>query len=250
MNTPNFLTLCGDELRSSLRSFHDRDSRSESKRKLTTEEIETICNSIPLNKHIDRDVATAVRDNVLYGIRNQLQRIVVYPEILPKLQQQILQSYETSFIHPGEGVGCVAASSIGEVATQASLNSFHSSGLSKANLSSGIPRIKELLNASKMVKTPSCSIYLKPEVGDLKDLFIVKEFCDKELIYHDIRSLLSEMTVDHCPVLTDYEKHYYNFFQVFYEDFEITNWRIRIVFSEELLYKCKKTMSYITGCIK
>lgn len=93
------------------------------KRKLTTQEIETICDSIPLNNNVDKDVASAIRDNVLYGIRTQLQRIEVYPEILPKLQQQILYSYETSFIHPGEGVGCVAASSIGEVATQASLNS-------------------------------------------------------------------------------------------------------------------------------
>lgn len=101
-----------------------------------------------------------------------------------------------------------------------------------------------------MVKTPSCTIYLKQEVGDLKDLFIVKEFCDKELIYYDIRSLLSDMSVDHCPELTEYEKRYYHFFQLFYEDFEITNWRIRLILSEELLYKCKKTMSYITGCIK
>lgn len=87
-------------------------------------------------------------------------------------------------------------------------------------------------------------------MGDIKDLFVVKEFCDKELIYYDIQSLIKDIQIQYCPVLTEYEKQYYNFFQMFYEEIEITNWRIQIIFLENLLYKCKKTLSFICGCIK
>jgi intein/homing endonuclease len=130
------------------------------------------------------------------------------------------------------------------------VDSFHSSGLSKANLTTGVTRIKELLNASKIVKTPSCTIYLKSEVGDLTNLFIVKDFCDKELIYYDINSIMKDISIEYSPHLTPYEEMYYNFFKTFYKDFDVTSWRICITFSNELLYKIKKTLSYIAGCIK
>jgi DNA-directed RNA polymerase II subunit RPB1 len=220
------------------------------KRKLTVDEIDKIYEVIPLNTNIDPDIAAATRDNVISGIKRQLEQIEVYPEVIPKLFEQIRLNYEQSFVHPGEGVGCIAASSIGEVATQASLNSFHSSGLSKANLTTGVTRIKELLNASKVVKTPSCTIYLKSEVGDLTNLFIVKDFCDKELIYYDINSILKDISIEYSPELTPYENMYYNFFKTFYKEFDVTSWRICITFSNELLYKIKKTLSYIAGCIK
>ena len=220
------------------------------KRKLTVDEIDKIYEVIPLNTNIDPDIAAATRDNVISGIKRQLEQVEVYPEVIPKLFEQIRLNYEQSFVHPGEGVGCIAASSIGEVATQASLNSFHSSGLSKANLTTGVTRIKELLNASKVVKTPSCTIYLKSEVGDLTNLFIVKDFCDKELIYYDINSILKDISIEYSPELTPYENMYYNFFKTFYKEFDVTSWRICITFSNELLYKIKKTLSYIAGCIK
>lgn len=224
---------------------------TECKRKLTKQEIASICDSIEINKYYDAEIAISIRQNVIDNIGKQLERVEIYPQAIPKLQEQIKLSYENSIAHPGEGVGCIAASSIGEVATQASLNSFHSTGLNKANLSTGVPRIKELLNASKLVKTPSCTIYLRPEVGDLKDLFVVKDFCDREIIYHDIKSIMQDLEIQYNPILTDYETNYYQFFQLFYEDICTENlWRIKILFSSASLFKIKKSLSYIAGCIK
>ena len=58
-------------------------------------------------------------------------------------------------------VGSIAAQSIGEPATQMTLNTFHLAGVSAANVTLGVPRLKEVINVAKNLKTPSMMIHLK-----------------------------------------------------------------------------------------
>ena len=56
-------------------------------------------------------------------------------------------------IIPGEMVGPIAAQSIGEPATQMTLNTSHYAGVSaKSNVTRGIPRLRELLHITKNLK--------------------------------------------------------------------------------------------------
>lgn len=59
---------------------------------------------------------------------------------------------------PGESVGCIAAQSIGEPCTQLTLNTFHFAGFSGKNVTMGIPRLRELLDAAKSPKTPCTTL--------------------------------------------------------------------------------------------
>ncbi|EEA26360.1 DNA-directed RNA polymerase II core subunit rpo21 [Talaromyces marneffei ATCC 18224] len=61
--------------------------------------------------------------------------------------------------NPGEMVGVLAAQSIGEPATQMTLNTFHFAGVSSKNVTLGVPRLKELLNVATNIKTPSMTVY-------------------------------------------------------------------------------------------
>ena len=61
-------------------------------------------------------------------------------------------------VAPGESVGCLAAQSIGEPATQLTLNSFHTAGVAAKNVTLGIPRLKELLDATRNPKTPCTTL--------------------------------------------------------------------------------------------
>lgn len=61
---------------------------------------------------------------------------------------------------PGEMVGALAAQSLGEPATQMTLNTFHYAGVSAKNVTLGVPRLKEIINVSKRPKTPSLTIFL------------------------------------------------------------------------------------------
>jgi len=43
------------------------------------------------------------------------------------------------------------------------LNTFHFAGVSSKNVTLGVPRLKEIINVAKNIKTPMMSIYLKKE---------------------------------------------------------------------------------------
>jgi len=74
---------------------------------------------------------------------------------------QVITDFNNAIINPGEMVGPIAAQSIGEPATQMTLNTFHYAGVaSKSNVTRGIPRLKELLHVTANLKNPSTTIYL------------------------------------------------------------------------------------------
>ena len=75
---------------------------------------------------------------------------------------EVRSSIMEAMAAPGDSVGCIAAQSIGEPCTQLTLNSFHTSGVAAKNVSTGIPRLRELLDASKAPKTPCCTLHLLP----------------------------------------------------------------------------------------
>ena len=80
--------------------------------------------------------------------------------LFDELMRDIRFRYIQAQVHAGEMVGALAAQSIGEPTTQLTLNTFHSAGTAKANATSGVPRIEELLSASSNPKRPSNTIYL------------------------------------------------------------------------------------------
>ena len=57
-------------------------------------------------------------------------------------------------------VGALAAQSLGEPATQMTLNTFHYAGVSAKNVTLGVPRLKEIINVSKKPRTPSLTVFL------------------------------------------------------------------------------------------
>lgn len=67
--------------------------------------------------------------------------------------------------YPGEMIGTVAAQSIGEPTTQMTLNTFHFAGVSAKNVTLGVPRLTEIINIAKNIKTPSLTIYLNGEAA-------------------------------------------------------------------------------------
>jgi DNA-directed RNA polymerase II subunit RPB1 len=73
---------------------------------------------------------------------------------------EIESRWAKSAVNPGEMVGVLAAQSIGEPATQMTLNTFHFAGVSSKNVTLGVPRLKEILNVASNIKTPGMIVYL------------------------------------------------------------------------------------------
>ena len=78
----------------------------------------------------------------------------------------IWMKYMQALACPGEAVGCVAAQSVGEPSTQMTLNTFHLAGHGGANVTLGIPRLREIvMTASRVLKTPTMTIPLQPHLS-------------------------------------------------------------------------------------
>ena len=93
------------------------------------------------------------------------------------LMGEIEGRFNQALSHPGEMVGAIAAQSIGEPATQMTLNTFHYAGVSSKNVTLGVPRLREIINVAATVKTPSLLVHLQPSVS--KDADAAKTVLNK-----------------------------------------------------------------------
>ncbi len=93
------------------------------------------------------------------------------------LREVMWFKYYASLATPGDSVGVVAAQSVGEPSTQMTLNTFHLAGTGLANVTLGIPRLRELLmTAARNPSTPLMKLPLRPEHSDRKEA-VANELC-------------------------------------------------------------------------
>lgn len=77
-----------------------------------------------------------------------------------------LIKYSRSRVQPGHAVGAIGAQSIGEPGTQMTLKTFHFAGVAGMSITQGVPRIKEIINASSTISTPVISCELSNKVSE------------------------------------------------------------------------------------
>ena len=167
----------------------------------------------------------------------------------------IKNKFQSSKVQPNEMVGPVAAQSIGEPATQMTLNTFHFAGVAeKSNVTRGVPRLKELLHLSKSIKAPSLSIYLVPEYSETK---VKAKTILNQIELTNLNEIISSVKVYYDPddnnTLIEEDRELIQLYNVFSEvDNEIdsdndckSNYIIRIEFDKETLMNKDITMEMI-----
>jgi DNA-directed RNA polymerase subunit A' len=95
-------------------------------------------------------------------------------------------------VAPGEAIGIVTAQSFGESSTQMVLNVFHSAGVAEMQVTQGLPRLVEILDARKTPSTPTMEIYLDKDHNNADKAKIIAEKI-KEV---KLKEVLSELDVD------------------------------------------------------
>ena len=94
------------------------------------------------------------------AVRPVIEEYRLNKEAFDWLLGEIDARFNQAVVHPGEMVGTIAAQSIGEPATQMTLNTFHYAGVSSKNVTLGVPRLKEIINVATNIKTPNLEVYL------------------------------------------------------------------------------------------
>uniref|UniRef100_A0A671QSR8 DNA-directed RNA polymerase subunit n=1 Tax=Sinocyclocheilus anshuiensis TaxID=1608454 RepID=A0A671QSR8_9TELE len=161
---------------------------------------------------------------------------------------EIETKFNQSIAHPGEMVGALAAQSLGEPATQMTLNTFHYAGVSAKNVTLGVPRLKELINISKRPKTPSLTVFLLGQAA--RDAERAKDILCR-LEHTTLRKVTANTAIYYDPnpqntVVTE-DQEWVN---VYYEmpDFDVTRispWLLRIELDRKHMTDRKLTMEQI-----
>ncbi|GIY69608.1 DNA-directed RNA polymerase III subunit RPC1, partial [Caerostris darwini] len=108
--------------------------------------------------------------------------------------------YMKAINHPGTAVGAICAQSIGEPATQMTLKTFHFAGVASMNITQGVPRIGEIINASKNISTPVITALLDVN-DDLEFARKVKGRVEKTLL-GEVTEFFEEVFLpDSCFIL-------------------------------------------------
>jgi len=111
------------------------------------------------------DYKEVIPENKLRELQSAITslEIDITPEEVDRIFELAKEEYLKSLVQPGEPVGIVAAQSIGEPGTQMTLRTFHFAGVRELNVTLGLPRLIEIVDARKTPSTPMMKIYLKEE---------------------------------------------------------------------------------------
>ncbi|KAF5365354.1 hypothetical protein D9757_013779 [Collybiopsis confluens] len=131
-----------------------------------------------------------------FGCRRVLERFHLNKEAFEWVLGEVEAKFNQSLANPGEMCGTLAAQSIGEPATQMTLNTFHYAGVSSKNVTLGVPRLKEIINVATNIKTPSLSVYLEP--GLQFDANLAKNV-QQELAYTTLRTVTAAVEIWYDP---------------------------------------------------
>jgi DNA-directed RNA polymerase subunit A" len=113
---------------------------------------------------------------------------------LETLIVRVKKAYERSKVESGEAIGTVAAQSVGEPGTQMTMNTFHYAGVVELNVTLGLPRLIEIVDARKTISTPTMTIYFD------EDHRFDEEFVKKtasEIAKITINDILDDFHVDY-----------------------------------------------------
>jgi DNA-directed RNA polymerase subunit A" len=100
--------------------------------------------------------------SIIQELEEKLSKIVdrLTKNDVEKVVSEVIRQYREALVEPGEAVGTVAAQSIGEPGTQMTLRTFHFAGVRELNVTLGLPRLIEVLDAKRTPSTPLMRIEL------------------------------------------------------------------------------------------
>lgn len=170
--------------------------------RLKDRHIDTILQQIqPPGSQNGSEVMRRVMDRIHAQLRDDISRVELYAnrDIITQFSTYIVEQFYKACIEPGDMVGLIGALSLGELTTQTTLNTFHSSGVSSKAVTTGVPRLTELLNVTKKPKTPSTIIRLQdPQIE--RDEQLLNELGTDERAY-DVKKRIVQRMQQHRSAL-------------------------------------------------
>ncbi len=119
-------------------------------------------------------------------------------EQITEVTAAVESRYIDTRVDPLDPVGTVSAQSIGEPGTQLTMNTFHYAGVAEIDVTQGLPRLIELVDARKTPDTPMMTVYLEDEYATERERaheVVWKIEATKILALGDVSTNVADMRV-------------------------------------------------------
>ena len=102
-------------------------------------------------------------------IADHLRTVKPTPQEATKVIKEVVDRYRKAQVDSHESVGILAAQSIGEPGTQMTLRTFHYAGVAEMNVTLGLPRLIELVDARRVPSTPMMTVHVERKLKNDRD---------------------------------------------------------------------------------
>ncbi|WP_254762718.1 DNA-directed RNA polymerase subunit A'' [Natrinema marinum] len=143
----------------------------------------------------DTDLPRRLKDDVYETLEAREGATV---EDADELAKAVETRYLDTRVDPLDPVGTVSAQSIGEPGTQLTMNTFHYAGVAEIDVTQGLPRLIELVDARKTPDTPMMTVYLEGEYATEREKaheVVWKIEATKILALGDVSTNVADMRV-------------------------------------------------------
>ena len=134
-----------------------------------------------------------LNERLVKELNNRLTGSYLTEEGAKESLEKVAEALDYSRVEPGEASGIVAAQSIGEPGTQMTLRTFHFAGVKERDVTLGLPRLMELVDARKIPATPSMDIYLDKEHAASNEKAVRVA---KEILFTKVGNVVEKSEVD------------------------------------------------------
>ncbi|MDR0198689.1 MAG: DNA-directed RNA polymerase subunit A'' [Methanomassiliicoccaceae archaeon] len=97
---------------------------------------------------------------IIVDISKRLKKADLSDDIYERLVTTAARMYGGHRMDPNESAGIMAAQSIGEPGTQMTMRTFHYAGVAEINVTLGLPRLIEIVDARRIPSTPMMTVRL------------------------------------------------------------------------------------------
>ncbi len=118
-----------------------------------------------------------------------------------EIMERIFEEYGKTRIEPCEAVGIIAAQSIGEPGTQMTMRTFHYAGVAEINVTLGLPRLIEIMDARKSPSTPTMTIFLQEDYANNRDRAREVSWQIEAAHLHEFGDIKTDMVDMHVEVV-------------------------------------------------
>jgi DNA-directed RNA polymerase subunit A' len=139
------------------------------------------------------DELTILPPSLITEMKSQLKASGLTKTGVEHIIDSAMKNYDYSLVEPGEAVGILAAQSIGEPGTQMTLRTFHYAGVAEQNVTLGLPRLIEIVDARRTPSTPVMEIHL--DAKHRKGEKLAREVAQK-LTYTTLDDVVAAVNVD------------------------------------------------------